>query len=165
MHLNSPAGLPVAVTVRRSRPGGALPGVQSGPVSESLAAQWSQVHDERRGGRPFYLLVHIMVDLICIEISMVNDLLYKVFHYSCVDIVLTDVLLNNAFALGEDVGSIHVQWWHVFCLYCLLHRPGRNHHRRLHWNALQRQLNVSCVDAPWNEFQKSSKNLSVSIQI
>jgi hypothetical protein len=30
---------------------------------------------------------------------------------------------------------------------------------------LQQQLNVSCVDAPWNEFQKSSKNLSVSIQI
>jgi hypothetical protein len=59
-----------------------------------------------------------------IEISMVNDLLYKVFHYSCVDIVLTDVLLNNAFSLGEDVGSIHVQWWYVFCLYCLLHRPG-----------------------------------------
>jgi hypothetical protein len=28
--------------------------------------------------------------------------------------------------------------------------------QRLHWNALQQQLNVSCVDAPWNEFQKSS---------
>ncbi len=113
---------------------------------------------------PHQALVRIMVDLICIEIPMVNDLLYKVFHYSCVDIVLTDVLLNNAFALGEDVGSIH-QWWHVFCLYFFLHRPGRNQHRRLHWNALQQQLNVRCVDAPWNEFQKSSKNLSVSIQI
>ncbi len=64
-----------------------------------------------------------MVALICIEISMVKDSLYKVFHYSCVDIVLTDVLLKNVFALGEDVGRILVQWWLVFCLYCLL-RPS-----------------------------------------
>ncbi len=110
-------------------------------------------------------LVHIMVDLICIEIWMVNDPLYMVFQFSCVDIVSTDVFLKNAFALREDVGSIHVQRWQVFCLYPLQHSPFRNHHRRLHWNVLQQQLDVSCVDACGNVIQKSSKNLSVFFQI
>jgi hypothetical protein len=41
-------------------------------------------------------LVHIMVELICIKIWMVKDPLYKVFQFSCVGIVSTDVPFKNA---------------------------------------------------------------------
>jgi hypothetical protein len=76
--------------------------------------------------------------------------MYKVFQFSCVDIVSMNVFLKNVFALGEDVGSmIHVQQWHIICLYSFLHSPGRNHSRQLHRSVFEQQLNgqVSCVDA------------------
>ncbi len=43
--------------------------------------------------------MHVVVDLICVEVWMVKDPLYQIFQFYCVDIVLTYVFLQNVFAL------------------------------------------------------------------
>ncbi len=43
-------------------------------------------------------IVHVVVDLICIKVWMVKDHLYQIFQFCCVDIVLTNLILQNAFA-------------------------------------------------------------------
>ncbi len=51
---------------------------------------------------------------------MVKIPLYQIFFVT----VFTDVVLQNAFALCEDIGCIHIQWRKVSGIYSLLHRPG-----------------------------------------
>ncbi len=61
-------------------------------------------------------LVHVVVDLIYVEVWMVKDHLYQISQFCCVDIVLTNVILiQNVFAQWEDIGCIHIQWWQVSC--------------------------------------------------
>ncbi len=43
-------------------------------------------------------LMHVVVNLICIEVWMVKDHLYQIFQFCCIDIVLTNVFLQNVFA-------------------------------------------------------------------
>ncbi len=45
-------------------------------------------------------------------------------------------LSENAFALWEDVGCIHIQRWKVSSSYILLHCPDWNYHWLLHGNVL-----------------------------
>ena len=81
--------------------------------------------------------VHIVVDLISIEVWMVKNSLYQIFQLSSIGTVFTDMFLQNAFARGEDFGCIHIQWRQIFCRYSLLHSSGWNCHWWLHRNILQ----------------------------
>ena len=48
---------------------------------------------------PHQALVHVVVDLIRIEVWMVKNSLYQIFQLRSVDIVFTDMVLQDAFAL------------------------------------------------------------------
>jgi hypothetical protein len=48
--------------------------------------------------RPQLALVHIVVNLIRVEVGMVKDHLYQISQFCCVDNVLTNVILQNALA-------------------------------------------------------------------
>ncbi len=50
------------------------------------------------GTRLLFRLVHVVVDLIRVEVWMVKDPLYQIFQLYCVDIVLTYVFLQNVFS-------------------------------------------------------------------
>ena len=83
-------------------------------------------------------------------------------HFSRVVTVFTDVVLQNAFALCENIGCIHIQWRKV---YSLLHRPGWNHHLRLLGNVLQELLNVSCVHARGQVLNECRKILDIFLHV
>ena len=71
---------------------------------------------------PHQALVQVVVDFIRVEVSMVKNPLYQIFQLTGVVTVFTDVFLQNAIALCEDVGCIHIQRWKVSV------SPGRGVH-------------------------------------
>ena len=86
---------------------------------------------------PHQALMHVVIDLIRIEVRMVQYPLYHVLQFMSVGSVFKDVFLQNAFALCEDVGCRPIQWWQVASLYRLPHGPCWNHHWLMVRNVLQ----------------------------